>query len=132
MISEGRLAQDASFSLPRLAGLRVEAMFAAVDCDAVELRPIAVSMKLSDGMWHRCFLDAGLAFWERWGHVPDDDDTAVRRIDWGQEHRLIGETLRTVEAHDGTLTITFESGRFVRLSLCDASDPDSATQLVMG
>jgi hypothetical protein len=58
---EGRLAQACSFSLPELGGLRVEAMFGVVDLGAPETQPMVINMKLSDGAWHRCFLDVGFA-----------------------------------------------------------------------
>ena len=116
-------------------------MFGVVDLDAPEMRPMVINMKLSDGAWHRCFLDVGFAVWDRWPHLLDDDADGdeVRYVDYGRDSGLIGEILRSVDAKPllgldalTQLTVHFESGRFVRLCPTASGDPECGSFLTIG
>lgn len=136
----GRVRQDVAWLMPELAGRRVEALVGVVHRDDADVLPIVVNMQLDDGLWHRFFLDAGLAFWEQWPEFADEEPEGddVRYVNYGQQHSLVGETLRSVEARPSKpadlaeLTLRFDSGRVLRLSFCDAADMGSPTCVHLG
>lgn len=139
-MKEGRLGQDHVFSLPELVGLRIEAIFGVVDLPDPDTQPMVVNMKLSDGMWHRCFLDGvGLAVWERYACLADDDaeGDGVRYVDYGRDHQLLGESLQRVEAQQtgpgelSKLTLLLASGRAIQLAFSDPTDPESAIEMTV-
>lgn len=138
-MKEGRLGQDYAFSLPELVGLRIEAIFGVVDLPNPDTQPMVLNMKLSDGMWHRCFLHVGFTVWERHAWLVDDDaeGDGVRYVDYGRDHQLVGESLQRVEAKQtgpgelSTLTILLASGRAIQLAFSDPTDPESSTQMTV-
>src|SRR5262245_9487765 len=128
-MKKGRIRQDTSFSMPELVGRRVEKVLGVVRREAPNSQPIVVNMRLDDGTWHRYFLDAGLAFWEQWVELVDDDlEDEVRCVDYGRDYALVGEIIRSVESRASgpqelaELTIAFTSGRFLQLSFSDLTD----------
>lgn len=104
------------------------------------MQPIVLVMWLDDGMWHRCFPDAGLAFWEVWAQVvPEDEpDDAVRQVDYGREYSLAGEAIQSVEAKPSgpsamsELTVRFTSGRFLQLCIDGPAGIDASSRIHVG
>lgn len=68
--ARGRLQQDAAFSMDELVGRSLRRLTAA-RLEGGE--PLCLYVEVDAPGCHRMFLDAGLAVWEDWGGITQDD-----------------------------------------------------------
>ncbi len=115
MEPRGRRFQDAEFEVSDLAGRELESVVGY--SAAADDEPALVVLKPSGLPWQRCFLDAGLAFWEEWSEaaaVADVAEPPFRRVDYGERFGLRGAQIHRVrcEAESGVV-----DGRAARIVL---------------
>ena len=132
--ARGRLAQDNRFEMTEFIGRQLEGAI-AFRCGSTEPRVDVVGFTLAGNThWHRCFLDAGIGFWEEW-HANDvfTDFVGCARIDVAECWAIRGATFTAAEcfpSEGGTARFEwrFSSGTLV-LRYETESDMDSATIL---
>ena len=119
----GRIYQDTAFSVPELAGYRIERLLGLVGHDAPDDVPIVVDLLPEGATWQRFFLDVGIAIWEDWGELIDEEEAGeVRFVDYGSRECLRGEVINNVSARSGGprghsyISILLASGRIIESS----------------
>jgi hypothetical protein len=102
--ARGRLGQDFAFTIDELTGARLCRL------RAVYLRAsgslLLLYLECDRPGVHRLFLDAGVAFWEDWGEVVDDDDDDLDWRDLGGEWGLVDATIDRVRAFTDPADVT--------------------------
>jgi hypothetical protein len=139
----GRVYQDNDFVISELAGYPIDRVIGLVAHDGPDDAPVAVNMLPEGATWQRFFLEAGLAFWEDYGDMVDEEDEAFRFVDYGEREQLRGDVIREVRASPvgkhgfARLVIELGSGRRIEVFFLDDDDVDadvriSITPLVAG
>lgn len=96
-----RLYQDLEFTVDELRGVALERVVAFRRFDVpsgIEL----LLIKARGPLWHRCFCDAGVFFWERWRWEEASDgwldDPEYQLVDLGTRFGLLGAVVRCAAA----------------------------------
>jgi hypothetical protein len=127
----GRMFQDQNFDVHGLEHCKIERLIGLVSQDRPEDRPIVVNLKVEGVSWQRFFLDAGIAFWEDWGKLIDeeeDEDTFF--VDYGDRFALQGERISSIQCRNSCIMLILQSHREIRLIGVDVSDLNAESQIV--
>lgn len=128
----GRIYQDINFDVAGFEGCYVEALLGLVDALNPDTLPILVNLKATKHSWQRFFIDAGIGFWEDWGHLIDDTDEESRFVDYAALYQLKGQSISSIQCQQAIFTITFESGvKLVLKSIDDSIDSDTEIQILL-
>jgi hypothetical protein len=131
----GRVYQGNEFVISELAGYRIDRMIGLVPREGPDDAPVAINMLPEGATWQRFFLDAGLAFWEDWRDLTDEENEAFRFVDYGEREHLRGELIREVRTSPvgkygfARLTIELASERRIALFFLDNENMDTEVRI---
>lgn len=130
----GRRFQDNVFSVPDVAGLPIEELWASSEEPG---RVEKVFLKLAGLPWQSFFLDAGLGFWGEYSDdVTFDGYEDVPRTDYGRLFGIVGQRLRLAECvalgpeRAPRIVLDLESGGRVELRWMTPGQIESDSELV--